>query len=68
METSFAFNTEYRFLYRDHSGQDVLLFANAKDDSEAVQLAKTRQHGLAVDIWQERRHVQWLPATIRIAL
>ena len=54
---------EYRFLFQDHAGQDVLIFENAFDDAEAVEKAKHKQHGLAVEIWEERRFVTQLPAS-----
>ena len=53
---------EYRYLFQDHSGQDVLFFENALDDAEAIENAKRKQHGLAVEIWEERRFVTQLPA------
>ena len=42
----------YRFIYTDHSGQETMLYVDARNDADAISFARRVQHGLEVEIWR----------------
>ena len=58
----------YRFVYKDDTDEDIVCVVDAGCDADAIALARQAQHGLALEIWSDRKCLERLDRPTRFEL